>query len=157
MLNIIKENLLWFISWTTGGKVSKFSDLCGTAAGIRIIILFLLILGSAVFLVYRLSSSFSQKDKPSEIITLCFDCGNYEKRALTGPIEEARCSKCGGKIGEAWHCPDCDKDFPFILPKDAIEGKASRRKAWEAVDKAYRCPHCNSQNTHCLTHGCRRE
>lgn len=152
MLNTIRENLLWFISWTTGGRVNKFSDFYKTAPGLRIACLLLVIVAFCGYKIYAYRAEMLQRNKLPGVITLCTECGKYEERSYSGSVEKIRCSKCGGKVGEAWHCLDCHKDFPLVTASK-IENSGGKFKTMDKARKAYGCPHCGSDNTEGLRHG----
>lgn len=152
MFDLIKENFLWFISWASGGRVNKLSDFYKTASGLRISALLIVIVIICGYKIYAYRAAQLERNKLPGVITLCLKCGNYDEREYRGSVEKLRCSKCGGKVGEAWHCLDCHKDFP-LATSSKIENSGGKFKTMDKVRKAYSCPHCNSDNTEGLLHG----
>lgn len=153
MQGIFDEKISSILSLISGGRIDSFKDFIFKPVGRRILILIIILISAITYQICQARADWRRKHLSAEVVTLCFECSKYEKRALTIPIEKARCTQCGGRIGEAWRCLDCKKDFPFIMPKDTAKQNGDKFKSMNSVRKAYRCPHCNSENTESIYYG----
>lgn len=86
---------------------------------------------------------FSGSSTESKCVRMCKDC-HKEVVITTANINDARCPYCGGRLGNAYKCRDCDFEFAVIPKKyEGLDKKELRKQRI----KDYRCPNCFSENT----------
>jgi DNA-directed RNA polymerase subunit RPC12/RpoP len=73
---------------------------------------------------------------------ICCQCGHGEIRDIVpGRIHRYRCTRCGGNLGFAWKCTDCDYEFPLVL-RAIAPGSMSKKDELEQRMNEWRCPNC---------------
>jgi ribosomal protein L37AE/L43A len=77
-----------------------------------------------------------------EFHVICSKCTHREIRKLAA-INQAKCSKCGSAVFQAWYCEDCKKYFP--MPDKMDSHTKSRHKMLQKIQQKHHCPFCNSQ------------
>ena len=75
---------------------------------------------------------------------MCVACDAREARPVQN-IHDLRCRLCGGKLGFAFHCNDCKKDFGAIPPENV--------KTLGDLKAKPECTQCKSWNTKALQPG----
>ena len=73
------------------------------------------------------------------VATMCVACDTREDRRVQD-IHELRCRTCGGKLGFAFHCNDCKKDFGSVPPEKVktlgdltAKPECAKCKSWNAT------------------------
>jgi len=105
-----------------------------------------------VVVVYKIFKPIEKDPDGVELVVMCKGCNHMEIQRIIN-IEDPvyKCSKCGGKIGNARKCRDCSFEFSYIqLGVEVQNGKGDKRDKsfiYERRMEQCKCPNCNSIST----------
>ena len=78
---------------------------------------------------------------------ICPDC-DYHGKEVTIDAGQIQCPECKTKVGFAWKCKDCGREFAIKQTK--ITKVMTKKELMEKKKLETQCPNCSSQNTYPL-------
>jgi len=101
-----------------------------------------------VLLALAWAAALSPISRREECLVICRQrrCGFAEIRMMDPKsIGEKHCRRCGGPLGFAWKCPNCDFEFPLVL-SEIPPGTMSHEQELKLRLREWRCPNCGSSD-----------